>query len=169
MERRYGHLYKNLFGIGAVLLCILLVLPSLRFFPAGAQNQPPTDTSRDELDTRILVFFDALSRGNAASAFNELLRGSPLGSPDAGEPLTEMQNRLDGLQVQLGSILHWEKLDAKRIGSSIALVRYVLMYDNYPMVWTFTFYRKPATATTLTNPGWVLVDLRFDTDMQKLL
>jgi len=169
MERRYGRMYKNLFGIGAVVLCVLLLLPSFRFFPAGAQSQPVADTSRDEFDARILVFFDALAMRNSTSAFNELLRSSPLGTPDASESLTAMQSRIDELQTQFGNILLWEKLDTKRIGSNIVLVRYVLMYDHYPTVWTFTFYRKPTTSTTLTTPGWVLVELHFETDMKSLL
>ena len=167
MERQYRQLCKNLLGIGAVLLCVAL-LPSFRFLPVSAQTQPADTNRGDELDTRIQVFFDALSRGNSTSAFNELLRSSPLlGSPDGNEALTEIQHRVEGLS-QFGNIINWEKLDTRPIGTSITLVRYVLMYDQYPVVWTFTIYRKPAAATSLANPGWGIVELHFSTDIKNV-
>jgi hypothetical protein len=75
------------------------------------------------------------------------------------------------LQERLGAILSFEKLDTKRIGTSITLVQYVLMYDRHPVVWTFAFYRKPSSTPSITtsSPTWVLVELRFDTDMKSLL
>jgi len=156
-------------GIGAIMLCVVLLLPSFQIFPLNAQTQPADANRRDELDAKIQVFFDALSRGNSTSAFNELLRSSPLlGSPDSSEAMTEIQHRVEGLQPQFGSIINWEKLDTKQIGTSIVLVRYVLMYDHYPVIWTFTFYRKPAATASPANPGWGLVELHFNTDVKNL-
>ena len=169
MEHR--RLYKQIFSIGTVLLCFLLLLPALRFLPAGAQSQPATDVGRDEFDARIQFFFETLRRVGSVPAFDELLRGSPLGTSDANAPLTNLRNRVDGLQADFGDILNWEKLETKRVGTSIVLVRYVLMYDRYPVVWTFTFYRKPPTTpsvTALNQNLWLLVELHFDTDTKSL-
>jgi len=166
MERQYGNWYRNLFGTGAVLLCILLLLILLRFPPSGVQAQ--SDTGRDEFEQRMQTFFDAVARSSSASALSELLRSSPLGSPDASEQLAELQRGVEELEKQFGAVLNWEKLDTtKRIGNNIAVVRYVLMYEQYPVVWTFTFYRKPSL-TSGSNP-WVLVELHFDTNMRSLL
>ena len=163
-------LFKNLFGIGAVVLCFLLLSSSLRLLPVGAQTQS-TDANREEFDTRIVAFFDTLQKGPSTSAFYELLRGSPLGAPEASTQSNTLREKIDALQPQFGSILTWERLDIKRIGTSTVLVRYVLMYDYYPVVWTFTFYRKPSSTSSMaisTANQWVLVELHFDTDMKKL-
>lgn len=171
----HQHIYKNLFGAGAVLLCFLLLFPSLRLLPVGAQTQL-SDASREEFDTKILgrveAFFDTLKRGPSAPAFDELLRGSPLGVPEAATQKDALRTTIDDLAPQFGNILAWERLDIRRIGTHIALVRYVLMYDNHALVWTFTFYRKPSStpSITISTPNsWVLIELHFDTDMKKQL
>jgi len=174
MERQYKHLHKNLFGMGAVLFCFLLLLPFLRLLPVGAQLSTVTDANVDEFEPRIRLFFESLKRGNSSSAFEQLLSGSPLGTSESITQSNAFRSRVDDLQTQFGNIFTWEKLETtKRIGSNIALVRYVLMYENYPVVWTFMFYRKPLPASGLAgptpNPPWVLVDLYFDTDMKNLL
>jgi len=171
MAHKYRH--KNLVITGAILLCALLLLPSLRLFPVGAQITPVTDVNRDVHDTRIVSFFEALKRGNSASAFEGLLSGSPLGAPEASMQATELRRRVEGLQPEFGDIITQERLDSKPIGANITLVRYVLMYEHYPVVWTFAFYRKPTSTTGMaaspaTNP-WVLVELHFDTDLKSLL
>ena len=135
MERRRKHLYKNFFCTGVAVLCCLLLLVPLRFLPVVAQTQTPADPSRDEHDARIIAFFETLRRSPApAPAFEELLRGSPLGTSEASEPSTELQRKVAEMQTQFGGILAWERLETKRIGTSIALVRYVLMYDRYPVI-----------------------------------
>ena len=169
------HKHKNLYLIGAIVLCILLLLPSLRFLPVGAQVTSVTDANRDVFDTRILPFFEALKRGNSSSVsstFEELLRGSPLGAPEASMQANDLRRRVEGLQVEFGDIITQEKLETKQVGANITIVRYVLMYEHYPVVWTFAFYRKPSTttgmATSTSNPP-VLVELHFDTDLKSLL
>ena len=164
--------HRNFLIIGAVLLCVLLLLPSLRLFPVGAQVTPVAD-ARDVFDTKILPFFEALRRGgNSSPAFDELLLGSPLGAPEASMQLTDLRRRVEGLQPEFGNILTQEKIETKQIGANITLVRYVLMYEHYPVVWTFAFYRKPpatTSVTTSTSTPWVLVELHFDTDLKSLL
>ena len=172
MERRYGYLCQNLFGIGAIAICFLLLLPTLRLIPAGAQTQPTADTNREEFDARIFTFFDTLRRGNSDLAFNDLLRTSPLGTPDAIAHSNAMRTRVDELQSHFGNVLAWESLDTKRVGANIVLVRYILMYDQHPVIWTFVFYRKPSITPSAIAPNpnlWVLVEFHFDTDMKSLL
>ena len=166
MERKYNRLYKNLCGIGAALLCFLLLLPSLRFLPTEAQ---PVDTGRDhEFDVKIRTFFDSLAKGNSATAFEELLRQSPLASSGADSQSTEqLRNKVNELEMRFGKILHYEKYETKPIGEDIRLVRYILKYEQYPVIWTFTLYRKPVPLTSsssMTNP-WGLVELHFDTNL----
>lgn len=171
MKQQY-HLFKNLYAIGATAICFLLLLVVCLFFTAGAQTQP-TDTSRDEFEPKIKAFFSALERGASNQAFDDLLQGSPLNSPDANTSLRELRTKVDDLQTPCGNILASEKLEIKQIGTSTTLVRYVLMYEHYPVIWTFTFYRKPPSSTvpstTAPPPRWTLVELHFETDMKNLL
>jgi len=166
MEQRRDRLYKNLFGLGVVLLCFLLLLPTLRLMQGNAQTTPSTESSSERgLDTRIHKFFETLSSGSSSSAFTELLRQSPLGAPGAALQSTELQSKVDELKVPFGEMINWEKYDSKQIGTDIFVIRYVLKYEQHPVIWTFTFYRKPSATPSapISNP-WVLIDLRFDTD-----
>jgi len=178
MERQHEHLYnrhlyKKLFGIGAVLLCLLLLLPSLRTLPVGAQIPPATDPNREDFEPRIHTFFNTLSRVGPGPAFDEFLRGSPLGTPEAITQSTDLRRSVDALQTDFGDILAWERLEIRQIGTHIAVARYVLLYEHYPVVWTFTFYRRPPATPSVTAPPtsvpWVLIELHFDMDMRSLL
>lgn len=140
--------------------------------PVDAQTQPSTSASRDEIDERILNFFDALRKGSSTTAFDYLLRGSPLNAPENSEKLSALRSLVDDLRDQFGGIHVSEKLETKRIGTNITVARYVLMYDHYPVVWTFVFYRKPPTTTDTTSPAtdvWVPVQLNYETNIMNLL
>jgi len=165
-------MYRFFCGTGAALICVLLLLSSLQFIPVGAQSQSMSDTGREsDVDVKIRDFFDTLVRGNSSSAFDALLRQGPLGSSDAAQASTELRNKVDELQTQLGNILKYEKYDTKWIGEDVLLIRYILKYEHAPVIWTFTLYRKPAMTPSMTNPNttWMFIQLHFDTDMKILL
>ena len=165
---RGSHLYRSLCGIGAALICFLLLF-CFQFPPAGAQTQSLVDTSRDhEFEPRIQTFFRTLQGGHSQLAFDGLLHQSPLnlGDPQA---VADSRSRVDEMRTQFGEILHWERFESKQIGEDVVLVRYVLKYDHYPVVWTFTLYRKPTVTPSISNPNpWLLVELHFDTNLRNL-
>ena len=167
MKRQYNHPYKSLCGIGAASVCFLLLLPCFRLLPVGAQLQTSVDASRDlEFDTKIRDFFDTIKRGNSSLALEELLRQSPLDSSNASSHLTELRNKIEEMKERFGEILRWEKYETKRIGEDIILIRYILKYERYPVIWTFTLYRKPSVSSSITNTNpWGLIELHFDTNL----
>jgi hypothetical protein len=171
MERQYNHLYKSLYGMGAALACFLLLVPTFWFIPADAQQSPPSaDAAREqELDTRITAFFTTLASGNSSAACEEFLRSSPLGA--ATSEVTELRNKTEEARTQFGLILDWEKYKTtERVGEDIVVIRYILKYDQYPVIWTFIYYRKPTGALSMpTSNPWVLIDLRFDTNILNIL
>jgi len=160
MEWQYNRLYKSFFGIGAALVCFMLLFPILRSVPAGAQLTT-ADSREAERDARIRTFFEFLQAGSISTAFDRFLEHSPLSSADT----VDLRRDVSELN-RFGDILGWERYDTRPVGTSVVVVRYILQYDQYPVIWSFAFYRKPPprTAITTSNP-WVLVELQFDTNL----
>jgi hypothetical protein len=151
-----------LLGGGTLLLLLFLFfLPSLLLRPAEAQ--PVTSESYKELDDKIRLFFDQLiSSGNTTNAFENLLLQSPLSSSSA--PAAEMRTKLDETKKHVGEFLAYELYQVKPIGKDIVLMRFILKGEYYPVVWTFTFYRKPSLQGS-TGTSWQLIELRFDSNL----
>ena len=176
MERRYDHLYKSLCSIGAVVVCFLLLLPALRFIPVDAQTTPVADpASERELDMRIQTFFRALGKVNS-SALEEFLRRSVFSTSGMDSPSVEqLRIEIDKAKTEFGEIIDFERIESKQIGTDVFVIRYILKYEQHPVMWKFTFYRKPSSTSGLTTPSipsplatpnpWVLIDLRFNIDM----
>ena len=163
MKQQNTRLYKTLFGAGAALVCFLLVLPTLRIMPVGAQPQTSVDTREQELDARILTFFRTLQNTPSSSAaFEDLLVQSPLNSPGAALQLADLKSQVDEMKNKFGDILHWERYDSKPIGTDVMVMRYILKYDQYPVVWSFAFYRKPSPSSIINPNRWVLVEIEFE-------
>ncbi|MDR0610805.1 MAG: hypothetical protein LBG58_11895 [Planctomycetaceae bacterium] len=150
-----------LLGVGILLLLLfLLFLPSLPLRPAGAQ--PVIGESYKELEDKIRTFFDQLIIGNTTNAFENLLLQSPLGSSSA--PAAEIRTKLDETKKHVGEFHAYEFYQVKPIGKDIVLIRCILKCEYYPVVWTFTFYRK-ASLPGSTGTSWQLIELRFDSNL----
>jgi len=165
MKQQYDILYKNFFGMGAALICFLLLLPTLRFVPTGAQTTSTADSTSD-FDSRIQTFFTALTRGDYTSAFEGLWHQSLLASLDT-EQRSKLRSGIDDLEKEFGKLISWERYESKDIGKDIVQVRYIFKYEQHPVIWTFSFYRKPVVAPKSgTSTSWVLVGLHFDTELR---
>ena len=152
------------FCVSGIVL-FLLVAASITYIPVGAQPTMYTTDPNREPDERIQVFFNDLIQGNTSKAFNELLRTSA-----GNEALAEIRSKLDEVPSQCGPFRKYEKIDAKPVGKDLLFLRYLLKGEQHPVVWTFTFYRRPSeTGAMTTNPQWTLVGLRFDTNLDPLL
>ena len=171
MERQYGNWYKSLYGIGAAVVCFLLLLPALRFIPVDAQisSSSAVVSGEQEVEMRVRDFFTALMRGNSALALDDLLRGSSLGTGTTSAQQTELRNKTEEIRAEFGTIFSWEKIETKQIGEDVIVVRYVLKHDLHPVVWSFAFYRKPSGTSSITSTlpstnlnAWVLIGLHFD-------
>jgi hypothetical protein len=142
-------------------------MPAFRIAPTHAQQTAGEVSRNSEFDNKIRSFFEALSKNNNASAIEELLRQSPLGSPSASQQQAELVKQIEDITKQFGSILNWEKIDSKRVGDDIVILHYVLKCEQYPLIWTFTFYRKPLSpsAPPITQYPWTIIELNFHTDL----
>jgi hypothetical protein len=160
MSKRDIRQLQYLFGGGIILLLFLWFLPSVPLRPAAAQQA--AGDSYKELDDKIRSFFDYLISGNTTTAFDNLLLQSPLGSSSA--PAAEIRSKLDDTKKQVGEFHAYEFYQAKPVGKDIVLIRYILKCEYYPVVWTFTFYRKPSLQSSTGTP-WQLVEMRFDSNL----
>jgi hypothetical protein len=140
-------------------------MPAFRIAPTAAQQMSGEISRNSEFDSKIRSFFEALSKNNNTSAIEELLRQSPLGSPSASPQQAELMKQIEEITKQFGSILNWEKIDSKRVGEDIVILHYVLKCEQYPLIWTFTFYRKPLSAPSITQSPWTIIELHFNTDL----
>ena len=162
---------KKLLVVCATLICGLALLSVLRSVPVGAQSQPSADDSRSQEITarQIETFFGMLQRGNTSAAFSELLGQSPLNAPSNATEIARLQTGIEDMNIRFGSILHWERTDVQQYGADVIVMRYVLKYDQYPVIWSFAFYRRPslspAPAVIPNQNPWVVVELQFDTNL----
>ena len=153
------------FVVSGVFL-LFLVLALIAYIPVGAQQTTfPSDPTR-ELDERIKLFFNDILRGNTSKAFEDLFH--PL---SGSEPLAGMRVKLEDAKEQFGMLRNYERIDSRAVGEDLVFVWYLLKYDKHPVTWTFTFYRRPVETgmgVTSSNP-WLLIGLRFDTNLDPLL
>lgn len=148
------------------------------FEPPSAEAQPGTSAfsstdSAKELDDKIEQFFGEILKGNSTAAFNGLLLSGSYASGASGQSIAEMKAGLDKMKTQFGEIRDYEKIDMRPVGKSqdLILVRYLMKFESYPVVWTFNFYRRPAdrgSLTTAPNP-WIVVGIRYDSNLDLLL
>ncbi len=129
----------------------------------SAQEPPPADPVVEALQARAARFLEDVAAGNVQTAYEQLLAGSPLlGQAEAAQQLVEKTN---GLEAQVGTCRGHEAVAAKRLGTDVVLMRYVLKCDNFPVLWSFVFYRPPAAEPPPAEAAWRVVGVRFDTDL----
>lgn len=155
-------------GTGAVLL-FLWFLSAM--FPAASVRAQALGTGTEpykELDDKITLFFEGLISGNTDSALGNLLLQSPLGTTANSSSSTAMKTRLEEAKTLYGNFIDYELIKHLPVGKDVVLIRYILKCDNYPVAWTFTFYRKPPPrGSAPTMPvSWQLIEMRFDTNME---
>ena len=127
-----------------------------------SQNADSTDPLKRNVDE----FFSVLGVDqNAQQAFERLLGRSPL----ARHPSTqEMVTKVEGFDDKYGAYVQHTLVLERTLGveRNIVFLKYLYLAENYPVVWHFTFYRRPSR--TGENRDWVLIGVRFDTDLETL-
>jgi hypothetical protein len=139
---------------------------------AAAQS---TETTTEEIvaaaDARAKAFLDNLSskQTTVEQTYETLLKGGPLASKK--QAIETLVTRSAELETKYGKFRAAERIEAKRIGSDVLILKYLYKCDNFPVVWYFTFYRdqRPASAAaTTTTRTWSVIAVRFDTEIELL-
>ncbi len=153
-----------------VLLPMLLVF--LADYPVAAQGP---DTAADNtviagLEQKVGDFFADLktspdSTKSSRLAFEKVLEGSTR-LLDKTAALGALIKRTDALTTTFGNYRGSERISAKSIGKDLVLMKYLYKCEQYPIVWHFTFYRKQNADPTAGQ--WIVIAVRFDTDLELL-
>ena len=159
MKKRVHHIPLTLGG--AVLALLFLV--STMYLPVGAQQTTPDPIK--ETDEKVRLFFADVLDGKESKAFDDLLFAS-----STSEQLADIKKKLEDAKTQFGAFRKSEKIGEKIVGEDLVFVRYLLKCDRHPIVWTFTFYRRPTGTSSLstTSNQWSVVGLRFDANLDPL-
>jgi hypothetical protein len=75
--------------------------------------------------------------------------------------VNNLKNKLDSIKNELGAYTGYEQIAEKNVGNGLVLFAYLVKYENYPVRFTFVFY-KP-----LNN--WKLYKFLSDTDVESEL
>jgi hypothetical protein len=115
---------------------------------------------------RVTTFFEALG-GKAPAldkALAELMADGPLAARKTAVESLLAETRK--LETRYGKYRAAERIEAKRIGTDVMVLKYLTKCDNFPVVWHFTFYRdqRPTAAAA----AWNVIAVRFDTDVELL-
>ncbi len=150
-----------LLGIGAAAAVTAMQLVTGQETPdAGEEVIAP-------LDARVRSFFESLSQGATQIGYDNLLRGSPL-LIDRIKDLEKLKESTGQIPSRFGDYRSFERVDARRVGKNVVLLKYLYHCDDLPVAWHFTFYRPPPAELAVEDAEWRLVSLRFDTKLESL-
>ncbi|MDR2345343.1 MAG: hypothetical protein LBE18_04685 [Planctomycetaceae bacterium] len=157
-----------LFSMTFMFAAVLLISYALH-----AQPYVPSEPYKD-LDERIKQFFEEIIENPASVAAFESILTSGLttgGNSLIDTSISDMKSKLDDVKTRFGNFKDYEKIDAKPIGKDLVIIRYLLKCETYPVVWTFTFYRRPnPNAAAVSQPAqWQTIGLKFDTNLDLLI
>jgi hypothetical protein len=150
-----------MFRAGVVLLLLLA--------PCGASGQEPPedDAVLALLNERSKQFLDAVTLNRIETAIKDLLAGGPL--EKQAESIKTLTTKTRELEKKYGACRGVERVDARRIGKDLVLAKYLYKCENFPVVWYFTYYRDfKRTDLSPDTESWILIAVRFDTDVELL-
>lgn len=161
----------NLLLLTSVLLLILTI--SLLFQrDATAQPRPTDSNSEPMLERRIETFFNKLTSttGGMKTALEDLFQDSPLLSRGSTDLMETMSQKFTELKDSgIGSFQGYELVDSKWIGKDLVVMRYLYKGENFPVLWSFQFYRTSrGTVVSSSASPWNIINVRFDTNMEPL-
>lgn len=149
--------------LAAALFVSTLIL--IRHAPAQEPSDVPGPVVSN-LEDRVMRFLDAVAAGKENDAFDDLLHGSQL-----LEQTDDVQTLVDKsklIEDRYGPFQDSERIDARRIGNDLVLMKYLFKCEKFPVIWYFAFYRDFRRTSNTTGNDWVVIAVRFDTQLEGL-
>ena len=135
--------------------------------PAQAEDETAfTDPVVAKLNDRVLRFLNEIAERRETDAFRDLLTGSQLAEQTAA--VKTLVDRSKELVERYGQYRESEAVGAKRVGKDLVLLKYLYKCEKFPVIWHIAYYRDAGRATTNSDDSWVVISIRFDTQLDHL-
>lgn len=120
--------------------------------PAATAPGPAPLSANDTPAQMAGDFFTSLSRGQIDDAYATLTKGSK--TIEKPEDLRILKQKTREAVEVFGSIVGYELVETRWVGSKLMRRTYLSLGDEYPLRWRFYFYEAKGR--------WRLIDLRVD-------
>lgn len=139
----------------SICICLTLVLASSPAL-AAQDTQPPSSWQQAGLTPEVHAerFLDPMVQGELDSAFKSLLGNSK------SDSLDKLKFEIFRNYKKNGKPLGYEKVMEQPMGKSLVRLRYILLFNNRPMMFDI-FYYNP-------GKGWRLRTFTYSTDTKKI-
>ncbi len=122
------------------------------------------------LNPRVSQFFEEVSQNSTSAepAFHNLLLGGRLAAESETDKVVALAAKASELTNRFGEYRGYDRIQAKRIGEDLVLMKYLYKCEHFPVVWYFTFYRAPGDLGSENADAWRVIIVRFDTELELL-
>ena len=120
--------------------------------PPGAAVKNPDPFKQVE------EFFRALTEGRVESAYDQLLKGSPIA--DMSADVSNLKAMTTKAIRAYGEIMGFENVEKKELGTRLVRITYYSMNRQFPLRWRFYFYKA--------TDAWKLIDVRVSDRLSEM-
>jgi hypothetical protein len=140
---------------------------------AAVQAQPaPDEATQTALRARAQQFLDSIGRTDVVptandirAAYDALIKNGPLSQDRAAEVRNAMVEKTHRLRIDHGAPRGTLLVSSRAVGSNLILMKYLQEFEQFPVVWYFTFYR---IGPQPTGDTWAVIAVRYDTQLEQL-
>jgi len=141
------------------LLLILIIFLGVKVFAQDSKLSSPSAEPitevmiPSEVKSKLNNFFDAIKRKEFKKAYEELLKNSPIN--DKKEDIENLLNQTERTVRIYGDFSGASFVNGHNASDNYIRLRYLGLYDKYPIRWIFTFYKSPKL-------GWIVTNIKLD-------
>ena len=121
---------------------------------------------RRDLQEKAEYFLDDVANDEIQAAYETLLKDGPLEDFINESALATKTGKL---KTKYGDARDFQLVQSKSVGKNLVVMKYLQEFREFPVVWYFTFYRRGDDLQSRNDKEWVVVTVRFDTNLEGLL
>ncbi len=150
---------KGIYKLFVLVPILMMVVLSVSFSQDNTKLSKSTADAIDEINIPAEVkamlnnFFDGLKQDNVEMAFEDFLKNSPL--KDRKEDIQNLKEQTTRAIKIYGKYYGAKYVNGNQASDSYLRLRYLGLYEKYPMRWIFTYYKSPVL-------GWVVTNIKLD-------
>jgi hypothetical protein len=149
-------------GIYKLFVLVPILIAAVLSVSFSQDNTKLSKSTTDEIDeinipaeVRAMLnnFFDGLKQNNVEIAFEDFLKNSPL--KDRKEDIQNLKEQTTRAIKIYGKFYGAKYVSGNQASDFYLRLRYLGLYEKYPMRWIFTYYKSPVL-------GWVVTNIKLD-------